>query len=292
MEAGIGWGVWRVLRDGAGEAAWNMALDEALLEAVAANEAPPTLRLYHWERSSVSLGRFQSIARTLNRDACEANGIPLVRRITGGRGILHGDDVTISIAAPVAALGMDPGPALSTIAIYERLAAGFLRAFDELGMAATLGACRREAGDEARGDCFAIISRADIVDASTGRKRLGSALHRRERWVLQQTSLPLHFMLPAERCREHAQLRSSVFPGATPESGADTGRDCTIEAVSNAIVRGFAVTLGLTFREGTVSRAERCRAENLMAQRYADPTWTYGERGGASAEIADKCPLR
>src|SRR5436190_13594315 len=88
-------------------AAWNMAVDEALLESVMTNAAPPTLRLYSWESAAVSVGRFQSIARTLRQEECAARGVPLVRRITGGRGILHGDDLTISVAAPIEAVGLD-----------------------------------------------------------------------------------------------------------------------------------------------------------------------------------------
>src|SRR5947208_2539412 len=91
---------WRIVEDGLGEAVWNMARDEAILNAVVADAAPPTLRLYRWKQPSVSLGRFQSVERTLHGETCRALGIPLVRRITGGRGILHGDDLTVSIICP------------------------------------------------------------------------------------------------------------------------------------------------------------------------------------------------
>src|SRR5690242_15884224 len=102
--------VWRVIRPPAGcllppevsprqEAAWNMAVDEALLESVIGNGAPPAIRLYTWSRPGLTVGRFQDIVRTLDLEECLARGILPVRRITGGRGILHGDDLTLSIAA-------------------------------------------------------------------------------------------------------------------------------------------------------------------------------------------------
>src|SRR5207302_1273384 len=95
----------RVLIEEAGEGDWNMALDEAILDAVAANAAPPTVRLYRWKRPTVSVGRFQNIEKTVRLDACAAQGVPIVRRITGGRGILHGWDLTVSLIASVEALG-------------------------------------------------------------------------------------------------------------------------------------------------------------------------------------------
>ena len=90
---------WRLLiDDGPNEGAWNMALDRAVQLAHEAGDAPPTLRLYEWRSPTVTLGRFQA-ADSIDREWCAANGIDVVRRPTGGKGVLHDDEVTYSIIA-------------------------------------------------------------------------------------------------------------------------------------------------------------------------------------------------
>jgi len=267
---------WRMIRDGAGEAAWNMALDEALLEAVSANVVPPTLRLYRWERPAVTLGRFQDLRRTVHREECAARGVPLVRRITGGRGILHGCDLTISIAAPIEALGFAVGASASIAALYARLAEGLLHAFAELGIAATMGNGARPQPQDARGDCFAITSRADVVEAATGRKLLGTALHRRGEWVLQQTALPLVFNLDPEQRQAYAALSAAVFKGASAEYAPAAWPSMEATAVAEAILHGFAAALGASFTASQATPEERVRASHLVAERYACASWTQG----------------
>jgi lipoate-protein ligase A len=272
--------------DGAGSATWNMALDEALLEAVIANEAPPTLRLYQWERHAVSLGRFQSVERTLNREEFAFRGIPLVRRITGGRGILHGDDLTISIIAPVEALGFEKGSAPSVSALYIRLAAGFLRAFAELGIVATMGDCCRERNLDIGGDCFAVTSRVDIIEAATGRKLIGTALHRREHGFLQQSSLPLHAILSMAHRTAHAALSQALFKGQAADESAMSWPSYDLEAIRAAIRIGFETALGTSLTPGAATHTEREQAQKWIAQRYADPVWTeHGSRSAKEREL-------
>ena len=79
--------------DGPASGAWNMALDRAVQLAHEAGQTPPTLRLYRWERPTITLGRFQP-AEGVDRDFATARGIDVVRRFTGGRGVLHDDELT------------------------------------------------------------------------------------------------------------------------------------------------------------------------------------------------------
>ncbi|HUV04203.1 MAG TPA: lipoate--protein ligase family protein, partial [Armatimonadota bacterium] len=85
--------------DGNRAAAFNMAADEAILRACADGVVRPTLRLYSWQRPAISVGLFQSIERSrIDIQYCHDAGIELVRRPTGGRAVLHGHDLTFSIA--------------------------------------------------------------------------------------------------------------------------------------------------------------------------------------------------
>jgi len=90
---------WRVIFTGANDAFFNMALDEALLLSCQKRASPPVLRLYLWKPPAVSMGYFQSAEKTVNLKKCKDRGIDVVRRITGGRGVLHEDEITYSVCA-------------------------------------------------------------------------------------------------------------------------------------------------------------------------------------------------
>jgi lipoyl(octanoyl) transferase len=250
------------LTERAGEAAWNMALDEALFEAVQANDAPPTLRLYEWKRPAITLGRFQNSERTLNPGSIQAQDLPLVRRITGGRGILHGDDLTICLVSPLVALGLPENA--SVLAVYERIAAGYVRALASLGVAAIQGVCQRQRGRDAQGDCFAAVSRADIIEAVTGRKLLGAALYRRGDVVLQQASVPF---------RSRSVLESP-FRGESSEVIPVGDASGNPGSLIQAVVEGIGFVMGVSLRAGSLTEQEARSAQELVRGRYLSEAWT------------------
>src|SRR5260221_10544445 len=90
---------WRLIVDSPCDGPTNMAIDEAILEAVGKGDAPPTLRLFAWEPACLSLGYAQPVA-DIARDRLAGNGWDLVRRMTGGRAILHTDELTYSVTLP------------------------------------------------------------------------------------------------------------------------------------------------------------------------------------------------
>src|SRR5690606_17978475 len=90
---------WRLLETGWQGGATNMASDEAIMEAVAAGEQPPTLRFYGWQPACLSLGYSQPW-QVVDWESCAARGWDVVRRPTGGRAILHVDELTYSVVGP------------------------------------------------------------------------------------------------------------------------------------------------------------------------------------------------
>ncbi len=280
-------------RGRAGEAAWNMALDEALLDSIAAGQSPPTLRLYRWQRPAVTLGRFQSVSRTIRLDACSRLDVPLARRLSGGRGILHGDDLTVSLICSQAALGFSdneddndkntdelkkPGVSVSVLDLYSRLAQIWERAFADCGIAARQGSCTREnrTQTETRGDCFANASRADLIAADTGRKLLGAALHRRGAWLLLQASIPLSQDFNSEQ----AQIAGAVFSGYSGPSPrlkdktAEPGFAIEASALSVALRRALAAATGAGGESSSPTPEEFERARSLVCEKYGTPEWT------------------
>ncbi len=161
-----------------------MAIDEAISQAVAEGLAPPTLRFYAWEPPCVSLGRNQKIAE-VDAGRCAELGYDVVRRPTGGRAILHTDELTYSIiAAPD-----HPLMAGYVLDSYLRISRGLVAGLRRLGIEAEEAPGANRAGPDVSAACFEVPSAYEIV--AGGRKLLGSAQHRRARSVLQHGSLPL-----------------------------------------------------------------------------------------------------
>lgn len=94
---------WQLIRDAPTPPVMHMALDETLLEEVAAGRRPPTLRIWEWAASAVVIGRFQSLRNEVDLDGAQRHGIQVVRRITGGGAMFiePGNTITYSIYAPV-----------------------------------------------------------------------------------------------------------------------------------------------------------------------------------------------
>jgi lipoate-protein ligase A len=91
---------WRLLNSGYADGPRNMAIDEALLESLVAGEGQPVLRLYGWQPAAVSLGFFQPLDEGISLTEITARGFGLVRRPSGGRAILHKDEITYSVTVP------------------------------------------------------------------------------------------------------------------------------------------------------------------------------------------------
>jgi lipoate-protein ligase A len=229
--------VWRLVDDLdlGRDAAGQMAADLALLDEVAAG-ASPALRLYRWSPPALSLGRFQP-EDDVDRAACRAHGVEIVRRPTGGRALLHGADLTYAVAMP------RPGGTASVDALYRLLAAGLTAGLARLGVEAVVG----RGGGPAGPVCFASQQGADLRVGE--RKLCGSAQVHRDAAVLQHGALLLE-RLPFDEtdllrgAADHdgrARLRAATV--TLRELGAPTDP----RIVANALADGFAEALRLRF---------------------------------------------
>jgi lipoate-protein ligase A len=231
--------------DGAHSASWNMAMDEAILDAVGGGIAPATVRIYGWDETAVTAGRSQNVGAGIDVAFCASEFIPIVRRPTGGRGILHGSDITVSV---VMALESLPADSRSVVTSYRYLSGAFVDALQSLGLNGEMGECERREGRA--GDCFAAASRADVV-ASAGRKLVGSAQRRRGTHLLQQSSI---------RYRRPGVMPADVFLGPV-EEGTYPLENVPERALNRAVIEGFAAVFGTVPERAagpTAWEEERC----------------------------------
>lgn len=166
---------WKILDTGKGESAWNMALDEALLEFIAQINSP-ILRFYGWTEPAATFGYFQPYAEI----AAWTELRPLIRRPTGGGLVPHDNDWTYSIIIPPT----DPWYKLRATESYQRLHEWIAAALQKSGINAALAA---SANKEIPGQCFAGAEQHDIL--LNGRKIAGAAQRRAREGLLIQGSI-------------------------------------------------------------------------------------------------------
>ncbi len=252
---------WVVLRDAPAAPAWNMALDEALLEAAEA-EGACTLRLYAWDPPAISFGRHEPALRRYDRAAIRARGLATVRRPTGGRAVWHHREVTYSVAAPAAAFG-------SLRESYHAIHAMLAAALESLGALVMLAADRPVAG-VGSGACFASAAGGEVM-AMGGGKVVGSAQVRSGSAFLQHGSI----LLAAEQdVVAGVTLGDADPPTAVGVAELVDPASATWAAVSDAVAREAARRWDAPAAPGTVADAVRARAAAL-APRYADDAWTW-----------------
>ena len=207
---------WRVIEHLPAKGAWNMAVDEAVLESVYSGDVLPTLRLYAWEPACLSLGLAQPFSE-VDTQTLSANGWDVVRRPTGGRAILHVDELTYSVIAPES----EPRVKGGVIESYLRLSQALLEAIRILGLTVQANQNNQvEKRQKPNPVCFEVPSNYEIT--SNGKKLVGSAQARRKEGVLQHGTLPLHgdltriiSVLHFKDDREKDQARSRLLAHAT-----------------------------------------------------------------------------
>ncbi len=247
---------WRlIVDDGPAEGAWNMALDRAIQLSRDSGESPPTLRLYQWVRPTVTLGRFQK-GSTVDSSYCESHGIDMVRRFTGGRGVLHANELTYSLVC-----GAEDGIPRGVAASYRVLCTGLAEAYRLLGVDALLTATAR--GDRTSAACYLHATAADL---SIGARKLsGSAQVWSGDTVLQHGS----FTVARDVVKESRVFRLNEDASALLALRTATLSDLvtpvpTIERISAAVVEGISTSLGVNFEPGNPTTAEIALAVSLL----------------------------
>lgn len=328
----------------------NMAIDEAILDLQASLNTPPTLRLYMWDRPSLTIGYFQKISKEINLDKVVLAGgdsryqleeeaklaanekddtkdsktyihsdkgsylsssnkkITVVRRITGGRSVLHQDELTYSVVMPEAYDDLPAGVTES----YRYLSQGLVAALDILGIESQLSGWhndedkeKQENIDKTRDNhnttseakdglnkinegessdikfksaaCFDTPSYYELL--VQGKKIIGSAQVRRGGTILQHGSIPLAsniedlfsvLAFPSDRVRERMRDK---FASSAIAINEISNRTYTIDEIRQAMVEGFSQALGIELVRADLEAEEVIVAEKLIKEKYANDDW-------------------
>ncbi len=262
-----------------------MALDEALLLSCQKGTSPPVLRLYLWDPPAVSMGYFQSAEKTVDLKKCKDKGIHLVRRITGGRAVLHEDEITYSVCA-----SSDYFPHLgeNTIQTYQKLSMALLESLRLLGINGKwVKPFRKKELASSHiifsKPCFVSNSRYEIL--VKGKKLIGSAQRRfsyrsdqeKKDSFIQHGSIltgkgkySLAELLPAENSAEI--VKQNLEEKSTNMEKILKRRVGPKEIVS-ALKRGFEKVFACQMEDSVVSEEELNTVQTLKEKKYLSERW-------------------
>lgn len=264
---------WRLILDPPASGSWNMAVDEALLTLAAESDYPTTLRVYSWQPACLSLGQAQPVAE-VDLDRLERFGWSLVRRPTGGRAILHIDEITYSLTGncddPLFAGGILPS--------YQRIAGSLMGFLIVLGLKPESHESAVTPGSNTQAVCFEVPSHYEIT--IHGKKIIGSAQARRKNAVLQHGTIPLygdigritHVLSYADN-NQREIAASRVIERATTVQN-ETTKLITYQSAVIDFLRAFELTQMVELVEGKLTSDEEDVARKFMSDKYTLDSWT------------------
>ena len=256
---------WRFIDSGPCSASYNMALDEAIATVVRKNNAPPTLRIYAWDMPSVSIGYFQKIS-DVNTDYCRENSIPVVRRHTGGRAILHNHELTYSFSVKTTHGLFSKG----LRDCYKEISRAFNNALLKVGLLPETR-LRRRSHRSRSSLCFHATSYGEIT--INNKKVIGSAQKRWQDGLLQQGSIPYSVdndnTLKVFRI-EDAHVRQDLIIGLK-----DIFPDFNPDTFKKILKTSFEETFSIWLIPSAPSSEEISLARDIETQKYLTKKWNY-----------------
>jgi len=251
---------WRLLLTPPADGAYNMALDEALMDH-ARGSTEWVLRVYGWSAPTLSFGRNQRVRGTYLPEQLDRDGIAVVRRPTGGRAILHWREVTYSVVAPVEAAG----DLRESYAQINRLLLAGLAA---LGVRANVVESTARHESLSTAPCFDHPSVGELVVHD--HKLVGSAQWRAEGALLQHGSI----LVEDDQAMVASLATEMVAVPLRPATlNSVLGFSPPVEHVADALFSAVcALDPGAT--ELTIDDSLAARTDALRA-RYSDHDWTW-----------------
>jgi len=246
-----------------------LAIDEAIALHCADRDGPATLRFYRWDRPAVSIGRFQAVDQTVREASCRAAGVPVLRRITGGRAVCHHQELTYSIISPLPSPLFPPGLSDTVAVIGHALAVSL----QHLGLPVSGPTATERPPHRGRAHaspfCFDEPSWYEVT--INGKKVIGSAQRRWRDRFLQQGSILLRHDAP--------EVARWLPVGADALRGAAGLEDFLPNPIAPDRLAGFlAHTLAsiwdLALEPGGLTAEETTLAEALARDKYGGFAWT------------------
>lgn len=271
--------IWNFINTGSKNPYYNMAMDEALLNFVSRGEIDPVIRFYTWNPATLSIGYFQRLQKEIDIDKVKEKGYGLVRRQTGGRGVLHDKELTYSVIVPESHPNM---PSTVTEA-YKIISQGLLEGFKNLGFETYFAIPRsKEERDKLKQPrssvCFDAPSWYELV--VEGRKIAGSAQTRQKGVILQHGSIlqdididDLFDMFKFKNERLKAKMKENFVQKAVAINDI-SNQHITLNEMENAFEEGFKKGLNIDFKPLELTEKQLEEVQELE-DKYRSEAWMY-----------------
>ena len=271
--------IWNFINTGSKNPYYNMAMDEALLNFVSRGEIDPVIRFYTWNPATLSIGYFQRLQKEIDIDKVKEKGYGLVRRQTGGRGVLHDKELTYSVIVPESHPNM---PSTVTEA-YKIISQGLLEGFKNLGFETYFAIPRsKEERDKLKQPrssvCFDAPSWYELV--VEGRKIAGSAQTRQKGVILQHGSIlqdididDLFDMFKFKNERLKAKMKENFVQKAVAINDI-SNQHITLNEMENAFEAGFKKGLNIDFKPLELTEKQLEEVQELE-EKYRSEAWMY-----------------
>jgi lipoate-protein ligase A len=245
---------------------WNMAVDDFLFHSLGNN--PQTyLRFYRWERPTASLGYSQNIRKVVDIEYCKKNGIDIVRRMTGGKLVLHHKEVTYSLCSS------DSQRFTSTLMdSYRLISEALMRGFVKMGLKPFLADAPPDSYVKGNMPCFSYPARDEIE--VQGKKIVGSAQKRIDSKFIQHGSIPLEGdegLLESVSALERNKNKVRMI-SLSEALGKKVLFDWAVERLISGISEFFRIEL----TPKIFNTEERDLISKIQKERYANNDWTFG----------------
>lgn len=270
---------WNFINTGSKDPYYNMAMDEALLNFVSRGEIDPVIRFYTWNPATLSIGYFQWLQKEIDIDKVKEKGFGLVRRQTGGRGVLHDKELTYSVIVPESHPNM---PSTVTEA-YRVISQGLLEGFKNLGFDTYFAVPKtpeeRQKLKQPRSSvCFDAPSWYELV--VEGRKIAGSAQTRQKGVILQHGSIlqdididELFDMFIYKNERLKLKMKEAFVEKAVAINDI-SDEHITISQMEEAFEKGFKKGLNIELKPLELTEAQLAEVEELT-EKYRSDEWMF-----------------
>jgi len=243
---------------------WNMAVDEYLFEQ-ARQKQVTYVRFYTWLRPTASLGCSQEVSRVVALDECQRRGVDVVRRMTGGKMVLHHLEVTYSVSSGESDIFT------STLeGSYRLISSALIKGLELMGLEPVLASSTSRLYARSDLPCFAYPARNEIE--IKGKKIIGSAQKRSGNCFIQHGSIPLVSEL---------ELLLAISTGLPPARRDyltsitdELGRNISYEEAVGYFIEGFRFYFKRDFEPLILTTADLDRIKVLESAKYANPDWT------------------
>ena len=266
---------WRILDTGFSTGYENMAIDEAVFRSCQEKTSPPTIRIYGWTPPAVSLGYFQKAENAVDLEACKRNGVDVVRRLSGGRAVLHHHELTYSVICREGT----PPLGSSVLETYKTISECLISTLKGLGLQVQWVTSREKHTAAQEKDktasCFSSPSWYEIT--VEGKKICGSAQKRGDGVLLQHGSLLFDYdpellaeVLLSRKTEEEflTEIRTS-----TTAINRHLSQQIDFDQLKKLVLNSFEDQLKISLTPGELSEYESRLKQTLLKEKYSTDSW-------------------